>query len=80
MPPPLFLICFSLFHLSPPTPTPTPSLFQVKLSGGKHTSKDSYETSTIKGNPNPRWFNDNKFTLYDVNSEVWYSYHTLDGL
>lgn len=46
------------------------SHMQVKLTGDKKTSKESYKTPVIKGQANPRWFGDNKFTLYDVTSRV----------
>jgi hypothetical protein len=42
----------------------------VKLSGDKKVNKESFRTPTIKGQANPRWFGDNKFTLYDVRAEV----------
>jgi hypothetical protein len=43
---------------------------QVKLSGDKKVNKESFKTNTIKGDANPRWFGENKFTLYDVRAEV----------
>jgi hypothetical protein len=42
----------------------------VKLTGDKKTNKESFKTPVIKGQANPRWFGDNKFTLYDVTSRV----------
>lgn len=47
----------------------TASYVTVKLLGDKKVNKESFKTPTIKGQANPRWFGDNKFTLYDVRAE-----------
>jgi hypothetical protein len=58
--------CCTVFECALPLST----YAQVKLTGDKKTSKESYKTPVIKGQANPRWFGDNKFTLYDVTSRV----------